>query len=140
MTFTLHQKLAEDTLPVTELELSSVLLMNDARFPWCIVVPRLAGLRDLHEVPAASKHQLLAEIDGVAEALQTLTRAYKMNVAALGNMVEQLHVHVIARQQTDAAWPGPVWGVGEAVSYDPEAAAALVSKLQAAFEDAAPVP
>lgn len=130
MSFTLHPQLAADTKQVCKLELSDILLMNDARYLWCIVVPRLDGLRDLHEVPQANKAQLLAEIDRVSVTLQALSGAYKMNVAALGNMVEQLHVHVIARHQSDAAWPGPVWGVGSAEPYDEGAAQTLVQQLR----------
>ncbi len=133
MTFELHPQLAADTFEVARLELCELLLMNDARYPWCILVPRLPGLRDLHEVPAENKQMLLAEIDRVAAALKALTHAYKMNVAALGNMVEQLHVHVIARQRDDAAWPGPVWGVGEARAYAEDAVAARIEQLRTAL-------
>ena len=118
MAFSLHPNLAADTFLVAKLELSDVLLMNDQRFPWCILVPRLTGLRELHEVPAESKPVFWREIDAVASALQKYSNAHKMNVAALGNMVPQLHVHVIARQTDDPAWPGPVWGVGVAQAYD----------------------
>lgn len=118
MAFSLHPNLAADTFFVAELELSDVLLMNDQRFPWCILVPRLTGLRELHDVPAESKPVFWREIDDVANALQKHSNAHKMNVAALGNMVPQLHVHVIARQIDDPAWPGPVWGVGVAQAYD----------------------
>ena len=130
MTFSLHPQLAADTTPVCKLELSDLVLMNDSRYLWCILVPRLDGLRDLHEVPQANKAQLLEEVDRVSLALQELSGAYKMNVAALGNMVEQLHVHVIARHQGDAAWPGPVWGVGSAEPYDESAAQTLVQQLR----------
>ena len=118
MAFSLHPNLAADTFFVAELELSDVLLMNDQRFPWCILVPRLTGLRELYDVPAESKPVFWREIDDVANALQKHSNAHKMNVAALGNMVPQLHVHVIARQIDDPAWPGPVWGVGVAQAYD----------------------
>jgi diadenosine tetraphosphate (Ap4A) HIT family hydrolase len=118
MAFSLHPNLAADTFFLAELELSDVLLMNDQRFPWCILVPRLTGLRELHDVPAESKPVFWREIDDVANALQKHSNAHKMNVAALGNMVPQLHVHVIARQIDDPAWPGPVWGVGVAQAYD----------------------
>lgn len=133
MSFELHPQLAADTRHVTSLPLCEVVLMNDARFPWCILVPRLAELRDFDEVPAARKADLIDEIDRVSAALRTLTGAYKMNVAALGNMVEQLHVHVIARQRDDDAWPGPVWGVGQAKPYEEAAAQALMSGLRQAL-------
>lgn len=130
MSFELHPQLAADTRHVISLALCEVLLMNDERFPWCILVPREPGLRDFDEVPAPRKPALIDEIDKVSAALRELTGAYKMNVAALGNMVEQLHVHVIARQREDAAWPGPVWGVGTAKAYVDAAADALISGLR----------
>jgi diadenosine tetraphosphate (Ap4A) HIT family hydrolase len=130
MPFELHSQLAADTRHVTSLALCEVLLMNDARFPWCILVPRLPALRDFDEVPAPRKSEFVSEVDRVSAALRTLTGAYKMNVAALGNMVEQLHVHVIARQRDDDAWPGPVWGVGKALPYDDAAADALIDGLR----------
>ncbi len=116
-TFALHERLAADTSLVCELPLSRCLLMNDARYPWLILVPRIADLRDLHEVPAKNRQALFDEIDQTSQALTKLTEAFKINVAALGNQVPQLHIHVIARQQDDEAWPGPVWGVGEAMPY-----------------------
>jgi diadenosine tetraphosphate (Ap4A) HIT family hydrolase len=117
MNFELHPRLAADAFNIGDLPLCRVLLNNDARFAWCILVPRLAGLRDLHEVPQGERMQLFAEIEQVSMALQALGSADKMNVAALGNMVPQLHVHVIARRTTDAAWPQPVWNAGAAQSY-----------------------
>ena len=116
--FELHPRLAADCAHLAELELSTLLLMNDARFPWCILVPRLPGLKDLHDVPRARWQTLFQEIDAVSRALQSATGAHKLNVAALGNQVPQLHIHVIARATDDAAWPGPVWGVGKPEPYD----------------------
>src|SRR5262245_688400 len=121
MAFELHPRLAADGIKLGNFPLSVVLLNNDSRFPWCILVPRIEGLRDLHEVPAARRDELVAEIERVSIALKDLSRADKMNVAALGNMVPQLHVHVIARHTTDVAWPTPVWSVPGAVPYaDPQ--------------------
>ena len=116
--FALHPRLVADCAHLAELELSTLLLMNDARFPWCILVPRLPGLKDLHDVPRAHWQTLFEEIDAVSRALQSATGAHKLNVAALGNQVPQLHIHVIARATDDAAWPGPVWGVGKPEPYD----------------------
>ncbi|MDR3499284.1 MAG: HIT domain-containing protein [Parvibaculum sp.] len=130
MTFELHRQLAADTLPVAELKLCRVLLMNDARYPWTILVPRREGLRDFHDVAAGDKAAFVAEIDEVSAVLKGLTGAQKMNVAALGNMVPQLHVHVIARFEGDAAWPKPVWGLGEARPYAPDKAGVLIEKLK----------
>ncbi len=131
MAFELHPRLAADGIKLGELPLCTVLLNNDSRFPWCILVPRLTGLRDLHEVPPSQRDALFAEIERVSVALQEIGRADKMNVAALGNMVPQLHVHVIARRTTDAAWPNPVWSAPGATPYaDP---APLVAELRRAL-------
>ncbi len=130
MTFRLHDQLHADTYTVKDLPLCRVLLMNDRRFPWTILVPRRDGLRDFHEVARADKATFHAEIDHVSEALKRLTGAYKINVAALGNMVPQLHVHVVARFEGDAAWPKPVWGQGTAEPYDPPVAGELIESLR----------
>jgi diadenosine tetraphosphate (Ap4A) HIT family hydrolase len=130
MPFHLHERLAADTWTVKDLPLCRVLLMNDSRYPWTILVPRREGLRDFHEVARADKAAFQAEIDHVSEVLKDLTGAHKLNVAALGNMVPQLHVHVIARFEGDAAWPKPVWGLGEGVAYRPQDADLLMEKLR----------
>ena len=105
--------------------------MNDARFPWLILVPALADLRELHDVPVSSRTDLFNEIDQSSRALDAVAAPFKINVAALGNQVPQLHIHVIARQQDDAAWPNPVWGSGAAVPYAADAAADLTAQLRA---------
>lgn len=133
MSFELHDRLAADTFLVTDLTLCRVLLMNDRRFPWLILVPRRAGLRDFDDVAGAEKADFHAEIDLASAVLREVSGAEKMNVAALGNMVPQLHVHVIARFAADAAWPGPVWGVGQAEPYGPDEAKGLVARLSGAF-------
>lgn len=131
--FELHPRLAADTLPVCELGASSLLLMNDARYAWCVLVPRVHDVRELHALPEDVRNQVFAETMRVAAGLETLTGALKMNVAALGNMVPQLHVHVIARHANDAAWPGPVWGVGQAQPYAQAALAEQLARLRARF-------
>ena len=133
MSFELHERLAADTLRVVDLTLCRVLLMNDRRFPWLILVPRREGLRDFDDVAAAEKAHFHSEIDLASAVLRVTTGAEKMNVAALGNMVPQLHVHVIARFAGDAAWPAPVWGVGKAEPYAEAEAAALAAKLAQAL-------
>lgn len=127
--FVLDSRLAADTVEVGELPLSRLLLMQDARFPWAILVPRRAGVREIIDLDTADAAQLLAEIRTVSAALRDLLNPDKLNVAALGNMVPQLHVHVIARFTSDAAWPGPVWGVGQAAPYEPAVRAAFVADL-----------
>jgi diadenosine tetraphosphate (Ap4A) HIT family hydrolase len=119
--FTLHPQLAADTETITSLSVCRVLLMNDSRFPWLILVPERPELRDLHELEAEDYQTAANEIRAVSHHLANHFGADKMNVAALGNMVPQLHIHIIARFTGDAAWPKPVWGVGNAVPYTPEA-------------------
>ena len=115
--FDLHPQLAADTTVVTEFALCRCLLMHDARYPWLILVPRIDGLRELHEVPREQREILFNEIESASLALQKVSQAHKLNVAALGNQVPQLHIHIIARQLDDPAWPAPVWGVGAAEPY-----------------------
>ncbi len=132
--FTLHPKLEADTKQVLDLPLCRVRLMNDARFPWLILVPRRPDVREIHALDPADRFQLMEESCGCAAALERDVGALKMNVAALGNMVPQLHVHVIARFEEDAAWPGPVWCIGDAAPYDPEIMEASVTRYARAIE------
>jgi diadenosine tetraphosphate (Ap4A) HIT family hydrolase len=132
-TFSLHPQLAADTWTVRDLALCRVLLMNDKRYPWLILVPRRIGLRDFHDVAEGDKATFLAEIDHASAVLKEMTGAHKINVAALGNMVPQLHVHVIARFEGDAVWPKPVWGQGEAVPYPPSEVGAFLEGLKKAI-------
>ena len=118
MSFTLHPKLAADCEPLAELPLSTALLMRDHRFPWLILVPRLEGLRDFHDLPSEHAPALFHEIGTASRALQSAFDAEKINVAALGNQVPQLHIHVIARYAADIAWPGPVWNAGVVADVD----------------------
>lgn len=127
--FTLHPQLAADTVLVSDWALSRVLLMNDARFPWLILVPRRAGLSELFDLKHAERMVLAEELNRASMGLKTIFKAKKINVGALGNMVPQLHIHVVARTESDAAWPGPVWGSGKAIPYQPEACQALTGKL-----------
>lgn len=112
MSFVLHPRLAADTLHVGDLPLCRVLRMNDARFAWLVLVPQRADIVEAYELPAAEQAMLWREATDVGRALMAHTGGDKLNIAALGNQVPQLHIHVIARKQGDAAWPGPVWGVG----------------------------
>lgn len=130
MAFDLHPQLAADTLLVGELQLSRLLLTNDNRFPWLILVPRAEDARDLIDLSRDDQVTLLDEIDTTSRALKRLTKSDKLNVAALGNMVPQLHIHVVARHTTDAAWPGPIWGVGTPVPYSCEAAEEQVERIR----------
>lgn len=127
--FELHPVLARDTHRVATFELCELLLMNDARFAWTILVPRLPGLEHLHEIPQRHRGRLYDEIDRVSRRVLALPGVEKLNVAALGNIVRQLHVHVVGRHPGDAAWPGPVWGHGVPEPYTAAAAAALLRRL-----------
>ncbi len=128
--WSLHPQLALDTVPVGDLALSRVLLTNDANFPWLILVPRHPGLVELIDLDENAQVQLLGEVATSARVLKSITECEKLNIAALGNQVPQLHVHVIARRHSDAAWPKPVWGVAPPASYNPAIRDGLVGALR----------
>jgi len=129
-TFMLHPRLEADTVFVTDWALSRVLLMNDARYPWLILVPRRAGIAELHDLDHVERLVLMEEIAKASAGLKSLTAAAKINVGALGNLVPQLHVHVVARNPGDAAWPGPVWGQGSAIPYAPGEAQGFAARVK----------
>ncbi len=131
--FQLDRRLAADTHRVARWALSSVLLMDDATYPWLILVPERPDLKDLHDLAPMDLTALCDEMVRASRALQALFRPDKINVAALGNQVPQLHVHVIARFVGDAAWPKPVWGAVPPQRYTAEALAQRTTALQAAF-------
>ena len=128
--FKLNSRLLEDSTFITKLNVSQVRLNHDARFPWLILIPEIAGLKELHDIPDEKQKIVHKEMNFCSAALQELTSADKMNVAALGNLVSQLHIHVIARKHDDDAWPQPVWSAGEAKPYEKENLAKLVNKLR----------
>ncbi len=131
MPFTLHPTLARDTVEVTRLPLCRALLMNDRRFPWLILVPEREAVREIHQLSPADRTALVEEIARASEALERLFQPDKLNVGALGNIVPQLHVHVVARSAGDPAWPGPVWGSGTAAPYAERELAEIRAKLAA---------
>jgi diadenosine tetraphosphate (Ap4A) HIT family hydrolase len=131
--FTLDPRLAADSTPVASLALSDLRLMNDARFAWLLLVPRRAGMAEIIDLEKPDRAALFEEITAVMAALKKLTGCDKLNVAALGNKVRQLHVHVIARFEGDATWPNPVWGTGAAAPYDKQARERLIASLSATF-------
>lgn len=133
-TFSVAQRLAEDSIAVLDLPLSSVRLANDRRFPWVILIPRRADLRELHSLDAPDRAQLMEEISAVSKALDTELGALKMNIAALGNQEPQLHVHIIARFADDVAWPKPIWSEGTAEHYEPAAASAMAARITRAIQ------
>ena len=132
--WSLHPQLEADTVPVGGLALSRVLLANDANYPWLILVPRIPGVTELIDLDPNEQVQLLGEIDAAARALKDVTECDKLNIAALGNMVAQLHVHVIGRRHSDAAWPKPVWGAAPPVAYSAAARDELIVKLRRALK------
>ncbi len=127
MSFELDDRLARDAFVIGDLPLARVLLMNDARWPWLILVPRREGLVELTDLELADQTQLMDEAGRAARFLKSYASADKINVGALGNIVRQLHLHVVARVVGDPAWPGPVWGHGAATPYDDGAARALIA-------------
>ncbi len=129
----LDPQLAADTHPVAHLPLSELRLMDDANHPWLILVPRVAGAVEWIDLDDAAQSGLTREIALASRALQSAFKPHKLNVAALGNMVPQLHVHVIARYRDDIAWPRPVWGTATAKPYTPEALVERISVLQRAL-------
>ena len=129
-TFALHPQLAGDGLFLADWPLSQVLRMNDAAYPWLILVPRLTDAREIIDLSAADRVRLMDEIAWASQALKDLHRPDKINVGALGNMVPQLHVHVIARRRGDSAWPRPVWGAAPPRAYEPAALAAFVDTIR----------
>ena len=128
--YRLDPRLAADTHPVARWELSDVLLMNDARFPWLILVPRVVDATELFHLSSDQQSRVTTEMSGAGRAMQSLWSADKVNTAMLGNKVSQLHIHVIARFREDDAWPGPVWGVGQPRSYTEAALEHCLNKLQ----------
>jgi len=108
--WSLHPRLAADATPVGDLPLSRVLAVDDANFPWLLLVPRRAGASEIIDLGELDQAQLTTEVARVASALKRITSCDKLNVAAIGNLVPQLHIHVVARRRDDAAWPRPVWG------------------------------
>ena len=131
--WSLHPQLAQDTVAVGDLPLARVLLANDANYPWLILVPRLPGLVELIDLEENAQVQLLGEISAAARALKEVTACDKLNIAALGNQVAQLHVHIVARRRGDAAWPKPVWGVKPALAYAQGEQAKLRGSLRSAL-------
>lgn len=131
--FHLHPRLAADTFHLGDFPLCRVLLMNDAQYPWLVLVPRRADLREVHELSEADQQQLLRESSWVSRQLDEALQAEKMNVANLGNVVSQLHWHVVARFVDDPAWPAPIWGRNPVVPYTPEELKETLAILRAAL-------
>jgi diadenosine tetraphosphate (Ap4A) HIT family hydrolase len=131
--FVLDPRLAADTVPLARLDLCEVRLMNDARFAWLVLVPQRAGMVETADLTPSERTLLWHEVERAGAALRQTVACDKLNLGALGNIVRQLHVHVVARREGDAAWPGPVWGSGPAEAYPAAIRDSLVRALQAAL-------
>ena len=128
-----HAQLAADSHPLASLPLCELRLMDDSNYPWLVLVPRVPGAQELLDLRGPERHVLSDEADHAARALRAVFRPRKLNVAALGNVVPQLHVHVIARFEDDPAWPAPVWGLVAARPYTPEQLIDRITRLQDAL-------
>jgi len=128
--WSLHSQLAADTHPAGDLPLSRVLIIKDANYPWIILVPRRPDTTEILDLAPAEQTELMGEITKAAAALKEITACDKLNIAALGNVVPQLHVHIIARRTNDAAWPRPVWGVVPPLAHDATEVQNFISALR----------
>ncbi len=131
--FALDPVLDRDTIAIGDLPLCRLLLLNDARYTWLVLVPRRAGITEIIDLPADDRAQLWREIESAGAVIRAVAGPDKINIGALGNIVRQLHIHVLARFASDPAWPGPVWGHSPAVPYPPHLAGLTLDRLRAAF-------
>lgn len=131
--FELDAKLESDTEPLMWLGLCELRVMNDQRWPWLILIPQRPGIEEIHDMTPLDQAMLTFETNMVAAALKNTTGCTKINSGALGNIVRQLHVHIIARNENDAAWPGPVWGHGLREPYEPKNLRPFIEKIKAAL-------
>jgi diadenosine tetraphosphate (Ap4A) HIT family hydrolase len=128
--WSLHPQLEQDTETIGDLALSRLLVSNDANYPWLLLVPRRPGAGEIIDLDAADQRQLMTEIAAVSAALKAVTTCDKLNVAAIGNVVPQLHVHIVARRRDDPAWPKPVWGAVPARAWQPAERGRLVASVR----------
>lgn len=129
-TFSLHPRLIEDTVFVADLKLCRMVIMNDSNYPWFILVPRRNDIKELYQLSKEDRSQLVSETDEIAKKLSNHFQATKMNVAALGNIVSQLHVHVIVRRENDATWPNPIWNGVPFTFYNEKKLATIVADVK----------
>ena len=128
--WSLHPQLKKDTIDIGDLPLSRLLVIRDANYPWLLLVPRRPDAVEIIDLDEVEQAQLMTEVSRAARSLKDITKCDKLNIAALGNMVPQLHVHIIARRTNDAAWPRPVWGVAPAVAHDAGEVQHFISALR----------
>ena len=128
--WSLHPQLTQDTIDIGDLPLSKVLVIKDAHYPWLLLVPRRVDAVEIIDLDEVAQAQLMTETTRVSRALKDITKCDKLNVAALGNVVPQLHVHIIARRTSDVAWPRPVWGVAPPVPHDAQEVQQFISAIR----------
>jgi diadenosine tetraphosphate (Ap4A) HIT family hydrolase len=138
MTFSLHPQLAKDCISIKKLELCRLLLMNDSQFPWFILVPEIEGITEIFQLNQQQRGVLIEESSLLAECLCTAYKADKINVAAIGNLVPQLHVHHVVRYKSDKAWPAPIWGKFPAVAYTEDEITETVNLITTGLGNLAP--
>lgn len=126
--FLLDPRLASDSAFIADGPLSQVRLMDDTRYPWLVLVPRVAGISEWLDLEGAQQRLLLAEINQAGQLIRAQHGVEKLNIGALGNVVRQLHIHLVGRHVGDAAWPGPVWGNGSAVRHAPDQLATEIGR------------
>lgn len=129
-TFTIDDRLLKSTEWVADLPLCRLFLQNDTRYPWFVLVPRIADVTEIYQLADADQTQLISEISLMSRYLKEALSVHKVNVGALGNVVPQLHIHVLGRDPSDATWPSPVWGVGTAGQYTDEVLEECVDRAQ----------
>jgi len=132
--FELHPRLQADCIDLGRLDVSRLLLMNDSQYPWCILVPERAGISEFYQLTADDRRSVMEESAWLGERMMACFRGDKLNVAAIGNMVPQLHIHHVVRYRTDPAWPAPVWGKLPARPYPPAELDERVAVLRRALE------
>jgi diadenosine tetraphosphate (Ap4A) HIT family hydrolase len=128
--WSLHPQLDKDTTSIGDLPLVRTLLMNDANYPWLVLVPRQAGIVEMIDLADDQQMQLMSEITLLGRVLKDVTGCHKLNIAAIGNVVPQLHIHIVARRRDDAAWPRPIWGAVPARAYEPQERERLISAIR----------
>jgi len=130
MTFQLHPRLKQDCIAIGRFELCQLLMMNDSQYPWFILVPEQADVQEIYQLSKTERQLLTEESSYLAENLAALYHADKMNIAAIGNIVPQLHIHHIVRYQTDKTWPAPIWGKFDAVPYTEQQIADNLARIK----------
>jgi len=135
MTFQLHPRLQQDSIAIAQFELSEIRLINDSQYPWMILVPKRAYISEVYQLSETDQQLLQQESSWLAKTMAKLYQADKMNIAAIGNMVPQLHIHHIARYKTDIAWPAPVWGKFDAVPYTEQKIGQISMQIKNALKD-----